>query len=135
MITLAALPDAVLTAMRAHAAAGFPREVCGVVFERAGQYDAFACRNTHPKAEHRFVVSPADLFSIGQRLHHGEHLAVIYHSHVNTPATFSEMDKQYAAPYQDALHVVFAVTKKGVINQHAYQADGTCVDESVMERA
>ena len=130
MITLDALPDELLTAMRAYVTAAYPREACGVVLRRPdGGYDALHARNAAPNQAHRFWLDPRDMLQIAQRLALGnDDLVVIYHSHCDTPALLSERDRHFAAAYPDVLHLIFAVTARGVLNLHTYRADGLLMD-------
>lgn len=131
MITLEAFPEAVLGALRAHAAAAYPREACGVVFRAGDRYDAFACRNVHAEPAHHFAVGVRDRVQIALRLKAGDELAAIYHSHADIPAVFSDEDRRYAIAWPDALHLVMAVTARGVLSLHAFDAAGSPVDEPV----
>ena len=129
MITLDALPGEVLTALRAHVTTAYPREACGVVLRTPeGGFYALHARNAAPNQAHRFWLDPRDMLQIAQRLALGNDLVVIYHSHCDTPALFSERDRHFAAAYPDVLHLIFAVTARGVLNLHTYRADGTLMD-------
>lgn len=131
MITLEALPDAVVASMRSHVAAAYPREACGVVFRTGSGYEAFAGRNVARDQAHAFRISTRDLVQISLRLKTGDALVAIYHSHIDTPACFSIEDRRFAAAYPEALHLVFAVTARGVLAVHGFRADGTPVDAPV----
>ena len=136
MITLADIPNDILAAIKEHAVACYPSECCGVLFSRENSPLMFmACRNVEDAPEHGFRVGSADLEVIASLVRDRNRVAVIYHSHVDQPATFSERDKHFAKAWPLTLHLVFAVTKQGVIAQHAYTSLGACVDEPVMESA
>lgn len=132
MITLAALPDAVIRSLEAHAEAEYPQECCGVVLQGPDGPVALAAMNVAKDPRHGFAIAPGELYKIAKRIYRGEKLLAIYHSHVDTPALFSETDKRFARPYPDVLHIVLATTARGVIARHAYRFDGVQVDEPVM---
>lgn len=135
MISLAALPDEIVAAMRGHVAHKYPYEGCGVVLSGPAGLEHVKCFNAAWRPAHHFSISRRDLIQIGLRLKAGDQIAAIYHSHCDSPAVFSERDHHYAAAWPDALHLVFGVTARGVLAQHAYTAEGICLDEPVMEPA
>lgn len=131
MITLDDLADGVLLAIRGHAVAAYPRECCGVVIDLKGRLMAFAGRNVAADAAHAFEMHPADRLLVEQQRRLGHPVVAIYHSHCDGPALFSDKDREYAAAWPDVLHLVLAVTARGVLGLHGYRADGTLVDEPV----
>lgn len=94
-----------------HAMAEYPREACGVVIGKKGISDSFEqsfpCMNlqdqmhaSDPKsfprtAETAYFLNPKDLLQV-QRMARERNMEVkiIYHSHVNVGAYFSEEDKK-----------------------------------------
>ncbi len=135
MIALAAIPSDILACLRRHAAVCYPDECVGVILRQHDRYSFMACQNTDPEPAHGFRVGDDDMNALAEMVRSGARLAVIYHSHVDQPATFSERDRFFARAWPDTLHLVFAVTQSGVIAQHAYDATGVCLDEPVMETA
>lgn len=76
-----------IEAIRAHAAAEYPREACGLVVVVRGRERYVPCRNAASGTEH--FVLPAEDFAAAEDL--GEVVAVV-HSHPDTPAMASEAD-------------------------------------------
>jgi proteasome lid subunit RPN8/RPN11 len=78
----------ILTALRAHAAADYPRESCGVIVQRQGQERYWPCRNLAADNAH-FVLHPEDYAAAEEA---GEVVCIV-HSHPNLPPTPSEADR------------------------------------------
>jgi proteasome lid subunit RPN8/RPN11 len=110
-----AIPADVLAEVYAHARAAFPAECCGWL---AGPRAAAAvtrarpCTNAydpaaHPTADDRtaetaYVISGDDLITLSRELDGAEPPRVIYHSHPNGRAYFSETDRRVATdPWGD----------------------------------
>lgn len=109
----------------------YPSECCGVVLEKEGfpgQRLLIPCRNVqnelHAKDPERYArdartafhVDPKDLLRIGNLESDGYRVRVIYHSHINAGAYFSETDKQNALvqgepAYPEATYVVVSVVE------------------------
>jgi proteasome lid subunit RPN8/RPN11 len=129
--------------VRAHAAADYPAECCGVLLTRVGtppERLLIPCRNIqdelhardpvkHPRdSRTAYFIDPKDLLAIGRREAQGFSVAVIYHSHVDAGAYFSATDKQNAlineAPaYPGAVYVVVAVAQGAVVEARAFTWD------------
>jgi proteasome lid subunit RPN8/RPN11 len=120
------LTEGEIEAITAHAVRDYPRESCGVVLVRGGERRVIPCKNIqddlhrrdparHPRdARTAYYIDPLDLLRIGRLEGEGFTIAVIYHSHVDAGAYFSETDKKRAlvggAPaYPDATYVVASV--------------------------
>ncbi len=104
-----AIPDDVLAEVYAHARAAFPAECCGWL---AGPRAASAvtrarrCENAydagaHPTASDRtaetaYVIAGEDLLTLSRELDGAQPPRVIYHSHPNGRAYFSETDRRVA---------------------------------------
>ena len=131
MIPFDALPEAVLAAMRAHAAFDYPLEACGVVVQTAAGCVAVPCRHVDPAPTHGFYIDPRDVLALAEREAAGEPLVAIYHSHCDSPATFSPRDRAYAATRPDVLHLVLCVTARGVVALRAYDAAGAAIEAAV----
>jgi len=117
--------------IRTQAENEYPSECCGVILEkegRPGERLLFPCRNVqnelHAKDSRRyprdartaFHVDPKDLVRIAKLESDGYRVRVIYHSHVNAGAYFSETDKQNALiqgepTYSEAVYVVLSVVE------------------------
>lgn len=77
----------IIEAIRAHAAAEYPREACGLLVVARGRERYVPCRNAASGTEH--FVLPAEDFAAAEDL--GEVVAVV-HSHPDAPAAPSEAD-------------------------------------------
>ena len=109
------IPEEILTEIYRHAREDFPNECCGwltgpregdevVGVRRAvNAYDPM----THPTASDRtaesaYVIDGGDLLDLNRALDDAEPPQVIYHSHPNGRAYFSETDQRIAAdPWSD----------------------------------
>jgi proteasome lid subunit RPN8/RPN11 len=115
-----------LTAIRRQAIEEYPYESCGVVVARGGERRLVRCRNAqdelhakdpvrHPRdARTAYYIDPADLLRIGRLEAEGFAVAVIYHSHVDAGAYFSDTDRRQAliggeAAYPEAAYVVTSI--------------------------
>lgn len=118
-------PDEV-AAIRQQAEEEYPYESCGVIVARGGERRLLRCRNVqnelhardpqrHPRdARTAYYIDPKDLLRIGDLEREGFAVAVIYHSHVDAGAYFSETDRRQAlvgdAPtYPEATWLVTSV--------------------------
>jgi [CysO sulfur-carrier protein]-S-L-cysteine hydrolase len=123
-----AIPRGVLALVYEHARAAFPDECCGyLVGPRDGSSvtAAVACRNAqrdgdHPTAPDRdadtgFVISGRELLAFARSLDGDLPARVVYHSHTNGRAYFSQVDRQVAAspggPSYPVQHLVVGVTQ------------------------
>ena len=113
-------------AIRAQAVEEYPFESCGVILARGNERRLLRCRNAqnelhardpgrHPRdARTAYYIDPKDLLRIGDLEREGFGIAVIYHSHVDAGAYFSDTDRRQAlvdgAPaYPGAVYVVTSV--------------------------
>jgi proteasome lid subunit RPN8/RPN11 len=104
------IPDEVLAEVYAHARAAFPAECCGWLAGPRGASRvtrARRCHNAyepsaHPTAGDRtaetaYVIAGDDLLTLSRELDGPEPPRVIYHSHPNGRAYFSDTDRRVAA--------------------------------------
>jgi len=114
------LPRAVLDDIYAHAEEGYPEEVCGLVLSGRGDgYPApevLRCENrqnalhaedptTFPRdARTAYNLGPRDLLRIDQSLRGARPARIIYHSHIDVGAYFSDEDASAAAPDGELLY-------------------------------
>jgi proteasome lid subunit RPN8/RPN11 len=118
------LPLAILDEVYAHAEAGYPEEVCGLVFAgKAGPADAgypspeaVRCENRqnalHAEdpatftrdARTAYNLGPRDLMRLDKSLRGDRPARIIYHSHVEVGAYFSAEDVHAAAPDGELLY-------------------------------
>ncbi len=125
----------IVDAIYRHALSECPRECCGIVIGKKDDSlsfeQIFPCRNlqedVHAKDPERFprtsetayFLSPDDLFKIQKIARNlSMEMKIIYHSHVNVGAYFSEEDKKQALYeskpiYPGVYYLVVDVTQKG----------------------
>jgi proteasome lid subunit RPN8/RPN11 len=142
------LTEAELAEIRKRAEAEYPAESCGVVLVRAhggaGRL-VYPCRNIqdalHAKDPARFprdsrtayYIAHEDLLEIGRRESDGYAVGVIYHSHVDAGAYFSETDRRNALidgepAYPRATYVVVAVRDGRAEDVRAYRWEASARD-------
>ena len=130
-----------LAAIRAHAERDYPAECCGVVLVRAQDVSdrrVSACRNIqdalHAKEPERFprdarsayYMAHEDLLEIGRKESQGYAMHVIYHSHIDAGAYFSETDRSNALvdgepAYPGTTYVVVAVRQGRAEEERAFR--------------
>jgi proteasome lid subunit RPN8/RPN11 len=115
-----------LAAIHAQAIREYPQESCGVVVTRGGDRRLVPCRNIqeelhakdpaqHPRdARTAYYIDPQDLLRLGRLEAEGFAVAVIYHSHIDAGAYFSETDRRQALfgdepMYPQATYIVSSV--------------------------
>jgi proteasome lid subunit RPN8/RPN11 len=137
-----------LEAVRRHAERDYPAECCGVLLTRPGRGGApgerrlLACRNDqdalHARDPVRFprtartayYIAAADLLEIGRSEAAGWTLELIYHSHVDAGAYFSETDRRNALidgepAYPGVTYLVLAVREGRSAEHHAFRWDAS----------
>jgi proteasome lid subunit RPN8/RPN11 len=137
------LTEEELAAIRKQAEAEYPAECCGVVLVRApAERRVFPCRNVqdrkHAEDPERFprtsrtayFMDPDDIRAFNRLEVEGLRLHVIYHSHIDAGAYFSETDKRNALmngepSYPGAVYVVMAVQggRVGDVRAFRWNAD------------
>jgi proteasome lid subunit RPN8/RPN11 len=135
------LTPAELEAIQRHARADYPAECCGVLLVRpgaSGDRRLLACRNIQDELHARdpgrfprtartaYYIAHEDLLEIGRREGDGFEVRVIYHSHVDAGAYFSETDRRNAMldgvpAYPQATYVVVAVADGRVAETRAHR--------------
>ena len=115
-----------LTAIHAQALREYPHESCGVVVTRGAERRLVPCRNIqeelhikdpaqHPRdARTAYYIDPQDLLRLGRLEAEGFAVALIYHSHIDAGAYFSETDRRQALfgdepMYPQAAYIVSSV--------------------------
>jgi adenylyltransferase/sulfurtransferase len=120
------LPRAVLDEIYAHAKAGYPEEICGLII---GDNEVRRCENRQnalhaedpehfPRdARTAYNLAPKDLLFLGRSLGSERPVTAIYHSHVDVGAYFSDEDVRAALHDGELLYpvdyVVIDVRKDG----------------------
>lgn len=111
-----------LEAILAHARAGHPFEVCGVLLGRTDEagvvvVDAAAVENRERVAPRvRYEIAPEDLLRLQREARAtGRDIAGFYHSHPDHPARPSETDRRMAAEgiSDGVVHLVVSVDGRG----------------------
>jgi proteasome lid subunit RPN8/RPN11 len=128
-------------AIRSQAAEEYPFESCGVILARGGERRLLRCRNAQNELHARdpqryprdartaYYIDPKDLLRIGDLEREGFAVAIIYHSHVDAGAYFSETDRRQALvvdepAYPTAVYVVTSVVGGRVDALAAFRWDG-----------
>jgi proteasome lid subunit RPN8/RPN11 len=123
----------------------YPNECCGVIVVRGPERRWLRCRNAQDEfhardperfprtARSAFNISRADLEQIEQLQIQGFELVIIYHSHVDVGAYFSETDqrmammgrdpKEHDPLYPEVTHVVLAVKARRIDGLAAFLWD------------
>ena len=140
-----------LETIREHGAREHPRESCGVILTRGSERRLTACRNVqdelhardpqrHPRdARTAYYIDPTDLLRIGRLEAEGFTVAVIYHSHVDAGAYFSETDKHNALiadepAYPGVIYIVTSVVAGRAEATAAFRWDPSARDFVPAER-
>lgn len=91
------IPHFIHADLIAHARAGFPLEVCGILGGRDGVVErVFRMTNLDASNEH-FMMEPREQFAVVKELRAaGLEMTAIYHSHPESPARPSEEDIRLA---------------------------------------
>ncbi len=130
-----------LEAIRGQALEEYPHESCGVVVARGAERRLVRCKNAqnelhardplrHPRdARTAYYIDAADLLRIARLEVEGFGVEVIYHSHVDAGAYFSDTDKRQALiggepAYPGATYVVTSVAGGRVETVAAFRWDG-----------
>lgn len=121
----------------------YPDECCGFFLEKLPAEEIplewKPCRNIQNhmhanvpalfprKADTAFVIDPTDWFPVQQRINRKEvRLAILYHSHVDAPAYFSDEDYRHAMwddqpKFPEAVYLVLSVVKGRLGHWRAFQ--------------
>jgi proteasome lid subunit RPN8/RPN11 len=118
----------------------YPEESCGVILARTAERRLLRCRNVQNELHARdpernprtartaYHIDPQDLLRIGRLESEGFGVAVIYHSHVDAGAYFSETDRRQALigddpAYPGTTYLVTAVIAGRVEATSAFRWD------------
>jgi [CysO sulfur-carrier protein]-S-L-cysteine hydrolase len=129
-MTAIAIPKFVLATIYEHARSSFPDECCGYLVgprDGASVDGAVMCRNAqrdgdHPTNPERgadtgFVIAGGELLAFAKTFDSERPARVVYHSHTNGRAYFSEVDRAVSAgetgPFYPVQHLVVGVTAEG----------------------
>jgi proteasome lid subunit RPN8/RPN11 len=131
-----------LAAIRHQAVEEYPEESCGVILVRDAERRLLRCRNVQNELHARdpernprtartaYHIDPHDLLRIGRLESEGFGVSVIYHSHVDAGAYFSETDRRQALigdepAYPGATYLVTAVITGRAETTTAFRWDPT----------
>jgi proteasome lid subunit RPN8/RPN11 len=131
------IPTEFLAAIDGHAIREYPRECCGLGWgPRSGERVTGwkACRNIAEDGAdglqtiRRYEIDPEDLLAVRHGLAAGESIRLIYHSHPDRPALFSEEDRSWAVHgstplYPDAFYLIVSVSANRVEERALYGWD------------
>lgn len=137
-------------AISAQAVEEYPFESCGVILARGDERRLLRCRNAQNELHARdparyprdartaYYIDPKDLLRIGDLERQGFGVAVIYHSHIDAGAYFSETDRRQAVvggepSYPGAVYVVTSVVRGVVDAVAAFRWDAARGDFVPME--
>lgn len=113
-------------AIQSQAVEEYPHESCGVIMRRGDERRLLRCRNAQNELHARdpqryprdartaYYIDPKDLLRIGDLERDGFDVDVIYHSHIDAGAYFSETDRRQALvggqpAYPAAVYIVTSV--------------------------
>jgi [CysO sulfur-carrier protein]-S-L-cysteine hydrolase len=130
-----------LAAIEAQAVEEYPRETCGVILARESERTLMRCRNDqdelHARDPHRYPrdartayhIADADRLAMLRLEDQGFVPVVIYHSHVDAGAYFSETDARQAMlqgepMYPETTYVVVSVLNGEVDAVAGFRWDG-----------
>lgn len=134
------IPAPVLARIYQHAREAFPDECCGYLVGARDVEDVVPCRNaqgdgsTSPErgADRGFVISGRELFDFARSFDTGRPACIVYHSHTNGRAYFSETDRVMAVSARYPVqHLVVGVTADAITEA----AQFAIVDGEVVELA
>jgi proteasome lid subunit RPN8/RPN11 len=138
--------------IRAQSVEEYPFESCGVILRRGEERRLMRCRNAQNELHGRdpqryprdartaYYIDPKDLLRIGDLEQQGFTVAVIYHSHIDAGAYFSETDRRQALvggepAYPEAVYVVTSVMRGTIDAMAAFRWDAARRDFVAMELA
>ena len=141
------VPRSSLEQIFAHARESFPNECCGWITGDKDSNTAGGVRRainayepeTHPTAKNRtaqtaFVISDQDLLDLNHTLDDDVRPRIIYHSHPNGRAYFSETDKANASdpwgdgPAYPVQQIVVGIDGNSVVEARLFAWDGDAED-------
>lgn len=129
-MTAVAIAPALLARIYDHARAAFPLECCGYLVDD----DVVRCTNTQDDPERGpdrgFAIDGAELLAFARSFDGPRPARVVYHSHPNGRAYFSDTDRALAlAARYPVQHLVVGVTAGGVTECAQYAVAGDDIVE------
>ena len=127
---LTSLPPEVLAALSQHLEGCYPREGCGVLLRTAaGAWRARPLRNALG-ARTAYAFAPSEWLAVLQDADaRAERVAGVFHSHVDTPADFSDEDRRQAMTdegpvWAEVFHLVVAVRAGRAVEARRFDWNG-----------
>ena len=106
------IPPSLREQIYRHARRCFPAECCGYLRGADAVDQIVECRNAHVDGEHptapersdesAFVIAGAELFAFAKSFESPTPARIVYHSHTNGRAYFSQVDREVATVHADA---------------------------------
>lgn len=144
MIKRIEIPAEMHEQIRAHAVEDYPAECCGMVFgpksddslarvrtcvNAQDKYHALDPETFPRKAKTAYFIEPLELLAIDKELSaNNERIAVIFHSHIDVDAYFSEEDVRRAVSdgepiYPGTAYLVLSVVNGKIANEKTFYWD------------
>jgi proteasome lid subunit RPN8/RPN11 len=127
------IPNSIHADMIAHAKAGFPLEVCGIL---GGINDTvsvnYRMTNTDASNEH-FMMDPKEQFAVVKDLRtKGLTMLAVYHSHPETPARPSVEDIRLALT-PGVSHIIISLADSQKVDVKSFKIDQDKVEPETIE--
>jgi len=139
MGAVAITPD-VLAKIYQHARDAFPEECCGYLVGATGVDEIVPCTNTQDAPDRGpdrgFAIDGAELLAFARSFDGPRPARVVYHSHPNGRAYFSDTDRDLAIDAQYPVqHLVVGVEANGVVECAQFAVAGNEIVELARWRA
>ena len=131
------LPAAVLAEIYLHAQQGYPEEVCGFILGRGDEAEVHRCDNRQNDlhredpvtfsrdARTAYNLGPKDLLLLDKSFRSSRPVTILYHSHCDVGAYFSEEDKRAATPFGEPLYpidyLVIDAQQNGIVGSKLFR--------------
>lgn len=117
----------------AHALAGFPNEVCGLVAGDQGRaVRVYPIDSTDASPVHYHMDPKQQLRAITEIDDHEWEMSAIYHSHTRTPAYPSATDVRLAF-YPETLYMIVSLADENQPDVRAFRIDDAQIEEVILE--
>ncbi|WP_342394534.1 M67 family metallopeptidase [Myxococcus fulvus] len=92
-------PGPVRTQVLRHLEASYPLEGCGVILASSSAARVLPLRNVSPRPSVAYAFEPHEWLKVCiEAESRGERITAVFHSHVDSPPTFSPEDRAWAVP-------------------------------------
>jgi proteasome lid subunit RPN8/RPN11 len=125
------LPEAVLAAMLAHIAAGYPDEACGVLAGNGGRVVRhYATANAADTPRTFSEIGPRELLAIWNEIDsHDWQALAYYHSHPASPAYPSPRDVLWSRGWPGTFYIIFSLADRAHPSVRAFLIAGEAIAE------